>query len=163
MKKLLLALLLVSVPAVFADDSALWSTMHLTAQAAIDAGRLAQSRAVSPEIRNLGSLVVHDDSEFDRRLRALAASGGIALVDGPKPGRMQFEELQRLQGGDFDRKYLNFSYGASATLRKQMQDAVQQSHNSSLRDLIDLFDRIVWQGQFLSGWCLGHCVQRSGR
>jgi predicted outer membrane protein len=163
MATLILALLLAPAHAAPGDEAALWSAMYLTAQAAIDAGGLAQSRATSPEIRNLATLVVRDYGEFDRRLRALAASSGIVLADGPKPARVQFEELRSLQGGGFDRKFLNFSYGAADVLHKQMLDAERQSHNDALRDVIALFDRIVQQDQFLSGWCLGHCVQRGRR
>jgi hypothetical protein len=141
------------------DEAALWTTIHLTAQAAIEAGNLAQSRAGSPDIRNLGKLVVRDQGELDRRLQKLAAAAGIALVDAPKPARVQFEELRGLQGDDFNRKFLNFSYGACDVLRKQMADAVQRTHSASLRDLIAVFDPIVWQDQFLSGWCLGHCLK----
>jgi len=160
---LLPALLFVLSLPVYADDATLWSTMHLTAQAAIDAGSLAKSRAVSPEIRNLGLLVVRDAGEFDRRLQALAATAHIPLSDGPKPARVQFSELEQLRGVEFDRKFLNFSYGATETLRKQMHNAAQQIQNASLQDLVELFDRIVSQDQFLSGWCLGHCVPRSKR
>jgi predicted outer membrane protein len=157
-----LVLFFASLPARPADDeAALWSAIHLTAQAAIDAGSLARSRAVSPEIRNLGSLVVRDDDELDRRLRALSAKAGIALADGPKPGKIQFEELQKLQGVDFDRKFLNFTYGASEALLRQMHDGAQRSGYAPLRDLIALFDHVVRQDQFLSGWCLGHCVPAS--
>jgi predicted outer membrane protein len=163
MAPLVLLLFLAPAHAASADEAALWSAMHLTAQAAIDAGGLAQSRAASPEIRNLGKLVVGDYGEFDGRLRALAASAGINLADGPKPARGQFGELEQLQGVEFDRKFLNFSYGAADVLRKQMHDAARRDQNPSLHDLITLFERILWQDQFLSGWCLGHCVPRESR
>jgi predicted outer membrane protein len=163
MAPLILALFLAPAYSAPADDVALWSAMHLTAQAAIDAGGLAQSHAASPEIRNLGALVVRDFRDFDGRLRALAATARIPLPDGPKPARVQFGELEHLRGVEFDRKFLNFSYGAAELLRKQMHAAERQSHNASLHDVVGLFDRIVWQDQFLSGWCLGHCVQRENR
>src|SRR5690349_10241052 len=89
------------------DEAASWNAIHLTAQAAIDAGNMAQSRATSPEIRNLARLAVRDAGDLDRRLKTLAGEAGILLTDGPKPARVQFEELRSAQGEDFNRKFLN--------------------------------------------------------
>jgi len=44
---ILILLLALTLPAT-ADAAALWNTMHLTAQAAMDATALAQARASSP-------------------------------------------------------------------------------------------------------------------
>jgi hypothetical protein len=156
-----LALLLtLSTPPV-SNEAAAWSAIHLTARAAIEGGGLAQERAHSPEIRNLGQLAVRDNSELDRRLMILAAQAGILLADGPKPGKTQLVELYGPQGVAFDRKFLNFNFGASQTLRQKMREAAGLSGNSPLSDLAALFDPIIQQDQFLSGWCLGHCVPRS--
>ncbi len=160
---LILTLLLAFAQPALAEDPAVWSAMHLTAQAAMDGASLAKSRAASPEIRNLGTLTARDLGDFDRRLRALAASAGIPLADAPKPAREQFEELLHTEDGSFDRKFLNFNYGANSVLRKQMHEAAGKTGSAALRDLIALFDEIVRQDEFLSGWCLGHCVQRSPR
>jgi predicted outer membrane protein len=140
-----------------ADETTLWNAIHLTAQAAMEAGSLAQARAVSPEIRNLGKLVVRDEGELDRRLKVLAEAAGIVLAEEPKPGKNQLQELKELQGVDFDRNFLNFSYGASETLRKRLTEGLK-SGDPSLRDLIAMFDPIIKQDEFLSGWCLGHCL-----
>jgi predicted outer membrane protein len=154
-----LLLMFLMAPTTTADEAGLWSAIHLTAQAAIDAGSLAQSNAVSPEIRNLGKLVVRDAAELDRRLTTLAATAGIVLAEQPKPGKTQLEEL-RDQSADFDRKFLNFNYAATDALRKKMHDCARQTGNARLRDLIVTFDPIIKEDQFLSGWCLGHCVSR---
>ena len=53
-----LALVLVTATAPVSDEAATWSAIHLTARAAIEAGGLAQTRAKSPEVRNLGRLVI---------------------------------------------------------------------------------------------------------
>ena len=155
----LLLMFLIAAPTI-ADETGRWSAIHLTAQAAIDAGSLAQSHAASPEIRNLGKLVVRDAGEFDRRLKKLAAAAGIVLAEQPKPGKTPLEELRGDQSTDFDRKFLNFNYAATDVLRKQMQDCAQRTGNARLRDLIATFDPIIKEDQFLSGWCLGHCVSR---
>ena len=81
-----LLLIFLITPPTIADETGLWSAIHLTAQAAIDGGSLAQSYARSPEVRNLGKLVVHDLGELDLRLKGLAAAAGIALTGEPKPG-----------------------------------------------------------------------------
>jgi predicted outer membrane protein len=143
------------------DETSPWNAMHLVSQAAIEAGSLAQQRATSPEIRNLGRLMVRDNSAFDRRLSALATARGIQLAEGPKPARIQFEELRGSHGVEFDRKFLNFGYAAAELLRKHMRDGAAQSGDASLRDLIAIFDPIIQQDEFLSGWCLGHCVSKS--
>ncbi|GEM_PF-4031849 len=124
--------------------------LHLTALVAIDGGRLAESRAVSPEIRNLGKLTAYDAGELDRRLRDLAARSRVALADTPKPAQEQFEALRKLQGVEFDREFLKFNYGANETLRKQL---------AGVRELA-IFEPIIGQDAWLSGWCLGHCVPR---
>jgi predicted outer membrane protein len=158
-----LALLLTTSRPLAFDKTALLSAVHLTAQAGIEAGALAQSRAVSPEIRNLGRLVVHDNTDLDGRLLALAASEGIHLADGPRLGTEQLAELRGAQGTAFDRLFLNFNYGACEALRKQMRDAAAQLGRSPFAEIVALFDPIVQQDQFLSGWCLGHCVPRTSQ
>jgi len=156
-----LAFLLTASEAPAANEAAAFSAIHLTAQAAIQAGELAQARASSAEIRNLGRLVVRDDTELDRRLLGLAAKAGVQLADSPKPGEMQLAELGGLRGAIFDRKFLNFNYGASEALLKQMHDAAGQLALSPLMGLVAIFAPIIRQDQFLSGWCLGHCVPRT--
>src|ERR1051326_4099515 len=147
-----LLLMFVMASQTIKDEAGLWSAVHLTAKAAIDAGSLAQSRAVSPEIRNLGKLVVRDAGELDRRLTTIAAAAGIGLAEQPKPGQTQFEELRADQSADFDRKFLNFNYAVTEALRKQMHDCAQQTGNARLHDLVATFDPIIKEDQFLSGW-----------
>jgi predicted outer membrane protein len=152
MIRLALALVLIFTTATAQEsESARWTKIHLTALVAIDAGRLAETRAVSPEIRNLGKLTAYDAGELDRRLRELAAKSGITLAGSPKPAQAQFEELRQLQGVEFDRKFLNFNYGAAESLYRQL---------ANVRELSAIFEPIIRDDAQLSGWCLGHCVPR---
>lgn len=155
-----MALLSIASSARSAHEAASWNSIHLTARAVIEAGALAQTRAHSPEIRNLGRLVVRDISELDRRLAALAAKAGIQLASGPIPGKIQLTELGSLHGGIFDRKFLNFNYGASEALLHHMRDAEGPPGRSALHELVAIFGPIVRQDQFLSDWCLAHCLPR---
>jgi predicted outer membrane protein len=163
MRALILGLFLLPTTsrAQVSGETTAWSSIHLVSLVAIEAGRLAHTQANSPEVRNLGQLLVRDNIELDRRLTILAAKARLHLADGPKFGEKQLAELRSLQGAVFDRKFLNFTYGVSDALRQKMRDAAGNRGNSPVSDLAALFDPIIKQDQFLSGWCLGHCLPRS--
>jgi hypothetical protein len=139
-----------------------WGALHATISAAIAGASLAQSRAHSPEIRNLARLVIRDDGELDRRLRALGAQTGVRIPDVPDEDRASLAELNAADATSFDRRFLNYSYGVGATLRERMRAAAAPP-GSPLRALAALFDPIVWQDGLLARWCLGHCVTQVGR
>jgi predicted outer membrane protein len=140
------------------DLGATLASIHALAQAEIEAARLAEVRGSTSEVRNLGKLALRDDSELDRRLLMLAARNGMRIASVPPVAPHQLTELHTSSGADFDRKFLVFSYGASKSLREAMENEVRRDRLSPLSRLVNLFSPIIRQHEFLSGWCLGHCL-----
>jgi len=69
-------------------------------------GELAQTNALSPEVKKLGQMMIDDHTKANNELTALAQKKGIAvpttLTDKEQKG---YDKLAKMQGKDFDKAY----------------------------------------------------------
>ncbi|HEX4327416.1 MAG TPA: DUF4142 domain-containing protein [Burkholderiales bacterium] len=87
-----------------------WSWMEKVARAdaaEIRAGQLAQSKAVSPQVRAFAEKMVADHTKTSTELKALASDKGVFLPDEPDAAhKSDYAKLQRLTGPKFDEQYM---------------------------------------------------------
>jgi len=103
-----------------AEQETFVKTMLMKNLAEAELGKLAASRAASPEIKSYAQMMVTDHTKANEELRPIARALGIqepTQVDDKH--RKESDRLSRLQGVEFDREYA-----------KLMADA----HREALRD-----------------------------
>src|SRR6202789_4163258 len=97
----------------------------------VDAGKLAQDKGNSQQVKDFGAMMVKDHSAANEKLKALAASKSITLPTTPSVGQIAAKtKLDVLSGDTFDKSYvkgqLNAHRETVALFRKEIssgQDA----------------------------------------
>jgi putative membrane protein len=110
MKRTLIALML-SLPMVaFAQsnpDAAFYKHAAEGGIAEVDAGRLAQDKGNSQQVKDFGAMMVKDHTAANEKLQALAASKNITLPTSASVGQMATKaKLDVLSGDTFDKSYV---------------------------------------------------------
>lgn len=77
----------------------------------IELGRLAQQRGTHPEVKEFGALMVKEHQMAAEELKPIAARANTGRETAAKTGdhddhQEAFEELSKLSGREFDRKYI---------------------------------------------------------
>jgi putative membrane protein len=75
-------------------------------QAEVALGTLASERASSDDVKNFGRMMVTDHDKANEELKALAQKKGITLRSGCDMCQQKRDQLQKLSGKDFDKKYM---------------------------------------------------------
>jgi putative membrane protein len=99
--------------------------------AEVDAGRLAQDKGNSQQVKDFGAMMVKDHSAANEKLQALASSKSITLPTSPSVSQMATKaKLDVLSGDTFDKSYVKGQINAHrqtvALFRKEIssgQDA----------------------------------------
>lgn len=75
--------------------------------AEIQAGRLAQQKASTPEVKAFGGHVAEEHSKRLAQTRALAGSRGVATPSRPDEAQQEMlRNLRRFSGEDFERRFM---------------------------------------------------------
>jgi putative membrane protein len=103
---------LISAPA-FAQtkmDNDEASAMKQVAQSNLNeiaAGKVAASKAQSPDVKSFGQKMVDDHTQMLKDLQALAKQKGVVLPEGAAAKDMaQMKLMERKSGAEFDREYM---------------------------------------------------------
>jgi putative membrane protein len=99
--------------------------------AEVDAGRLAQDKGNSQQVKDFGAMMVKDHTAANEKLQALASSQNITLPTSPSMHQMATKaKLDVLSGDTFDKSYVKGQISAHrqtiALFRKEIssgQDA----------------------------------------
>src|SRR5260221_6945215 len=74
----------------------------------VEAGKLAQGKAINERVKNFGAMMVKDHSEANDKLKNLASSLNIALPDSlGNDAKNEMEKLSKKQGKAFDKVYVD--------------------------------------------------------
>ena len=155
---------LLSVPA-FAQfksdqkiDNADAAAMKQLAQAnlaEIEAGKLAASKAQSPEVKQFGQKMAEDHAKMLEDLRRLAKAKGVALPDALSLRDLaEKKKLERHSGPDFDKAYMAEMVKDHEKDLKEVQDlaakakdpdfkATVQQASSKIQEHLQLAQRIA--------------------
>jgi putative membrane protein len=89
------------------QDQAFLRKAHQSNLAEIQAGRLAQQKAASASVRDMGARLVSDHTRLDSRLRPVAGQLGVNLPGQPNAMQRQVAaELSAKSGAAFDRAWV---------------------------------------------------------
>ena len=134
MKATVLAFMLTSPVAALAasnTDASFYKHAAEGGIAEVDAGRLAQDKGNSQQVKDFGAMMVKDHSAANEKLQALASSKNITLPTSASVGQMATKaKLDVFSGDTFDKSYVKGQVAAHretiALFRKEIsagQDA----------------------------------------
>jgi len=76
--------------------------------AEVELGQLASQRAQSPDVKQFAQRMVTDHGKANDQLKQVASSKGVELPSGTdKSTQRKMDKLQKLQGAEFDKAYMN--------------------------------------------------------
>ncbi len=107
----------------------------------ISAGKLAQDRAQSDEVKSFAKKMVDDHTKALDDLKQLAQSKGVTLPTEPNRQQMAMEQkLKSLSADKFDRQYMK---QAGERAHKQTHDLLQKAAKAEDGDLKNYASRII--------------------
>jgi len=135
--------------------SQLMSKIHQVNQMEIKAGKLARSQGLTAEVRAYGDLLVRDYTVADCQVMNLAEKQGIPIGE-PMPKNAEekeqmneqlsmMDQLQTLQGREFDQKFLGFMQKGHKMAIKTLCSARGRLPPSPLLSLIETLIPILRQ------------------
>jgi len=75
--------------------------------AEVDAGKLAASKATNAEVKKFGEQMAQDHGKANEELKQLASQKGVQVKEEPdRAHKRASDQLQKLSGADFDKKYM---------------------------------------------------------
>ena len=78
----------------------------------VELGKLAQTNGASPQVKDLGKMMVDDHSKSNEELKALAQQKNISLPAVMSDDmRKKYDDLAAKKGADFDKAYTDFMVG----------------------------------------------------
>lgn len=90
-----------------ATDVAFLQAAAMGGLAEVELGTLAMHRAESEEVRRLARMMVDDHTAINSRVAEIARARNVVLPSQPStPSQMVSQQLQQLEGNEFDRLYL---------------------------------------------------------
>lgn len=94
----------------------------------VQAGQLALQKSSDGQVRTFAQRMVRDHTQANEELAALAKSEGVTVATTPNAQQQQMlNQLQGLQGSDFDREYLRQQKTAHEQAVSLFQGATQNT------------------------------------
>jgi putative membrane protein len=101
----------------------------------IKGGKLAQRKAATHKVRELGATLVRDHTESLKDATELAKRLGIEVPDEPSPTQQwELRVVDQFHGKDFDRWYADLEVQDHIQDIQEAQDEVEKGCNSDVRD-----------------------------
>lgn len=85
-----------------------WTNAAQGGMAEVELGRLAAQKATNPEVKKFAQMMVTDHTKANAELKTLAAKKNITLpTDMGSSMKSSMDDLSKLSGADFDKKYVD--------------------------------------------------------
>jgi putative membrane protein len=132
-----------AAPAAGPNDAQIAHIVVTANQVDIDAGKLAESKGASKDVKAFGKQMVTDHTGVNKQASALAAKLKVKPEDNPtsqalkKGGEENVANLKKLKGAEFDKAYI----AHEVAYHEQVLDAIDKTlipnaKNAELKDLI---------------------------
>jgi putative membrane protein len=120
--------------AVTADDAKFATTAAGDGLAEVNAGKMAQNKAVSPRVKEFATMMVNDHTKAGDELAALAKTKNIALPLMPgADAKKGADDLAAKSGKDFDKAYIDAMLDGHKKAVKLFEDASQNCKDPDLK------------------------------
>ena len=101
--------------------------------AEVEAGKLAQNKAVSEDVKQFGEKMEQDHGKTLEELQALAKNTGVTLPEAPDAAhKAQAKQLETAEGKDFDKTYLAHAGVADHKAAKALFEKGAKSKNPEI-------------------------------
>jgi len=113
--------------------------------AEIQAGKLAASKAESPEVKQFGQRMVDDHSKMLEDLKKMAEAKNVQLPTEPKSkDAKKIQKLQGLSGEKFDREYMSEMVKDHKKDVKETADIAKKAKDSEFKSAVqDAHDKMA--------------------
>jgi putative membrane protein len=100
----------------------------------VEVGRIAENRGASEEVKKYGQRIVQDHGKANEELKQLAQSRGIKWPAEPdRAHRRSAERLQKLEGADFDKRFVSEMVKNHQADLKKAQKMAKDARDPELR------------------------------
>lgn len=137
-----------------AMDAKVLSQIHMTNEAEMKIGQLAESKGQSEQVREYGRRLHNDHHFSDNKVSALAEKIGVALTR-PRPGTpaaktaeqdaQLFQRLKDAQGPDFDQQFLQAMIKGHRQAIGMLQGALVSLRDPDVQGLVQRLIPILRQ------------------
>jgi putative membrane protein len=126
-------------------DGRLVTLLHHVNHDEIAAGKLAQEKGTSPEIKDYGRKLVTDHTRADKDLLAAASKAGIKPNDSElaahdkemmRVDKKKMDQIRRLNGSEFDKAFADEMSRDHEHMISMLRDAKKQV-SAPMRELVD--------------------------
>ncbi len=136
----------VSASAQGVNDAQIASIVVTANQVDIDAGKLAESKASSAEVKSFGKQMVTDHTGVNKQATELVTKLGVKPEDNPTSqslksgGTSNVDQLKKLKGAAFDKAYVDHE----VAYHQQVLDAIDKTliPNAKNADLKTLLEKV---------------------
>ena len=100
----------------------------------VEAGRLAQEKGQSQEVKNYGQMMVTDHTKANDQLKTLAAQQNITLPDSMSQQHMdQLQSLRDKSGAEFDQEYADLMVSSHEEAVSLFEDASDNLEDAEVK------------------------------
>src|SRR4051812_12917582 len=110
-------------------DARIASILHKVNKEEVDAGKLAEKRGTSSDVKEFGRMLIKDHQEADQKLTAMARKANLDLetLNGPdkdmlKTDQKKMDQVKTMKGAEFDRAYGSAMYDGHDDVIKMLDD-----------------------------------------
>lgn len=101
----------------------------------VEASKLAEQKGMNPKVKEFAAMMVKDHGKANEELMAIASAKGIVLP--PQMGedhQEKYNELSKLSGKEFDKKYVSLMVDAHEMDDKAFSDAATECKDMQLKE-----------------------------
>ena len=134
-------------------NAAILERIHLADLKEIEAGKIAEAKASSPEVREYADQLIKDHTSADQMVTATAQKIGARLRDSSTQrhkGTPVDKKLSSTNGAQFDRVFLEQTSADHKKLMTELKQARDDASDDDIEALIDKIMPILQQHQDLA-------------
>jgi putative membrane protein len=134
-------------------NAAILERIHLADLKEIEAGKIAEAKASSPEVREYADQLIKDHTSADQMVTATAQKIGARLRDSSTQrhkGTPVDKKLSSVNGARFDRVFLEQTSAEHKKLMTELKQARDDASDDDIEALIDKIMPILQQHQDLA-------------
>jgi putative membrane protein len=101
-------------------------------------GELAQQKATSKMVKDYGTMLIHDHSAANDKVKALAAQRNVTLPDGPgNENQESIDKLAKRTGKDFDKSFMDAMQRDHEKVIDMFKDASNKVNDPDVKSFVD--------------------------
>ena len=101
-------------------------------------GELAQQKATNKMVKDYGTMLIHDHSAANDKVKALAAQRNVTLPDGPgNTNQETIDKLAKRNGKDFDKTFMEAMQGDHEKAIDMFKDASNKVNDADVKTFVD--------------------------